>query len=777
MEEREKLQVIGTGVRRIDGYNKANGSAEFIQDMDFANLLESAVLYSPYASAKILKLDTTKAWAIPGVVAIVTGEDARQYKPYGTTIHDRPILAIDQVRFVGEPVAAVAATSLEIAQQAVDAIEVEYEETPAVFDPEEAAKPDAPIIHPGMMDYQREKPVAFPVEGSNICSHFKIRKGDVEEAFKRAHYIAEDTFEIPRNHHACLETFAMVGQVEREGTLHIWTGNQSPYVLQRGIANLFHLPWNKVRITIPTLGGGFGSKIYPSLEPLIVLLAKAVGHRPVRLSLDREHDFLRNTNHGCRMYLKTAVDAEGKIIGRKLTTYWDTGAYADCGPLVARNSGFTSAGPYEIENVQVDAYAVYTNLPVATAFRGYGIPHVTWAYERQLEYIAKALNMDPLAIRRKNIVREGAISHTGETLTAVGMESCMDAVAKAAGIDPEHLPEPKYLGDGIYESWGASCSWKGSMRHYGSSAFVRIMEEGSISVNVSNVDMGQGSRTVFAQIAAEELGADISRVVTTKADTLVTPYDRTTSASRGTFHAGTAVMNAAKDAYAQLRVLASEALKCDVEDIEKGKDCLYNRKTGESLGYDIIMKKAILGGNEVIGRGYSKMSGGTGLDPEKGQGTNPTSFWMYSSDLAHIRLDTRTGQVELLDLYAANDVGKALNPANCVMQIHGAAMMGMGGGIMEELKFDKSGRLLNNNLHDFKIPTASDIPEIHALLVEVPHPIGPYGAKGLGEAPVGAVAPAVANAIYRATGVKMNRLPLKPETVKMELVKAGAENA
>ena len=771
--EEQRLKIIGKSPERIDGRIKVTGAAEYIQDMDLAGMLECAVLYSEYASAKIVRINTDKARQIPGVRAVVTGEDAAKYKPYGTTIKDRPILAIDRVRFWGEPVAAVAADDLQTAEAAVKAIEVEYQEMPAVFDPEEAAKPDAPIIHEDMMAYERENPVVFPVENSNICSHFKIRKGDVEEGFRKSYYVAEDTFEIPRNAHACLETFAMIGQIERDGTLHIWTGNQSPYVLQRNIAALFGLNWNQVRITIPVLGGGFGSKIYPSLEPLIVLLAMAAGHKPVRLSLDRNHDFLRNTNHGCRIHIKTGVDKNGKILARQLTTYWDTGAYADCGPLVARNSGFTSAGPYEIENVSVDAYAVYTNLPVATAFRGYGIPHVTWAYERQLEYIAKHLQIDPLVIRRRNIVHTGSVSHTGEHLVAVGLEECMNKAADAAGIQRESLPEPVYLGDGRYKAWGASCSWKGSMRHYGSSAMVRVLEEGSVRVNVSNVDMGQGSRTIFAQIAAEELGCDLSRITVMKADTDITPYDRTTSASRGTFHAGTAVMHAAQDAYRQLCVLAAETLKCDPEDIEKGDDCLVNSKNGESLSYSIIMKKTILGGNEVIGRGYSKMAGGTGLDKETGQGANPTSFWMYSSDLAEVEVDTRTGQIKVLQLVAANDVGKALNVANCEMQIHGGATMGLGSCLMEELKFDTKGRLINNNLHDFKIPTSCDIPEFKTPIVEEPHPIGPYGAKGLGEAPTGTAIPAIANAVYRATGVKMNNLPLKPERVLMDLKKAG----
>lgn len=769
-----KERMIGKSICRIDGPKKAAGKAEYIQDLEFAGLLEASVVTSPYASAEILSLDTSLAKGLPGVVAVITGEDVSGL--YGTTIKDRPILAQGRVRYVGEAVAAVAAVDKETAEAAAALIEVRYRELPAVFDPVEAVRDDAPLIHRQMMDYERE-PVVFPVEGTNVCSHFKIRKGDVEKAFARADLVLEEDYEMPRNHHACIEPYGVVAQFEREGILHIWTGNQSPYVLQRGIAALFGLNWNQVRITIPTLGGGFGSKIYPSLEPLVTALARACGHRPVRLLLDREEDFLRVTNHGCKMRLKTGVMKDGKIIARKLIIYWDTGAYADCGPLVARNSGFTSAGPYQIDNVWIDAYAVYTNLPVATAFRGYGIPHVTWAYERHADQLAKKLGMDPLEFRLKNIVHTGDISHTGEKLVAVGMEKCLKAVAEAAGWQAGHPPAPEYLGDGVWRSYGLACSWKGSMRHYGSSATVRIMEEGSVALNVSNVDMGQGSSTIFAQMVAEETGIPVERIQANHPDTFITPYDRTTSASRGTFHAGTAVMNAAKDAWNQLAEYAAELYHCRPEEIYGEEGFVIGPGEGQRLPVSSVIKKAVLGGIEIVGRGYSKMKGGTGLDRETGQGENPTSFWMYAADIVQVETDTRTGQVKVLKVYAASDVGCAINKENCRQQIQGGVTMGLGSGLMEELKFDEKGRVVNNSLHDYKIPTAADSPEFQVLLVEEHHPAGPYGAKGLGEAPVGPAAPAVANAVCRVTGLEIFRTPLSPERLKMLLKEAGDHSA
>lgn len=762
--------IIGQEIPRIDAEIKVLGNAEYARDLEFAGLLEAAFLPSPYAYARILSINTDACRAVPGVVAVITGEDVSGI--YGTTIKDRPILAQGVVRYVGEPVAAVAAVSKEIAQKALALIQVEYEEMEPVIDVMDAVAKEAPLLHENLMDYEREV-IVNPVPNTNICSHFKIRKGNVEQAFAEADLVLEEDYEVPRNHHACIEPYTTVVKLEKEGILHIWTGNQSPYVLQRNIAALFGLPWNKVRVSIPTLGGGFGSKIYPSLEPLVVVLAQKCNHRPVRLALDRGDDFLRITNHGCKIRIKSGVRKDGKIMARQMTTYWDTGAYADCGPLVARNSGFTCAGPYQIDHVHVDAYAVYTNLPVATAFRGYGIPHMTWAYERHIDHIARELGLDPLEIRLLNVIKDGDKSHTGETMVAVGMKECLETVAKAVGWQPGQPPVPEVLPDGRVRSYGLAISWKGSMRHYGSTATVRIMEEGSVEVNVSNVDMGQGSSTIFAQMASAELGIPVEKIAVRHPDTFITPYDRTTSASRGTFHAGTAVMNAAKDAWNQMAAYAAKVFGCPAEAVTAENGRLINPLNGESLTFAAVINKAVLGGIDIIGRGYSRMEGGTGLDKETGQGANPTSFWMYAADAVEVETDTRTGEVKVLQIHAASDVGKAINRENCRQQIQGGVTMGLGIGRMEELKFDPQGRVLNNNFHDYKIPTSADVPAIHTYIVEVPHPLGPYGAKGLGEAPVGPVSAAIANAVFHGTGIKINRTPLTPENVKAAFRKEG----
>ena len=766
-----KDELIGKGVLRLDAADKVMGMAEYTNDLEVFGLLEAEFLTSPHAYARIRSIDVSRALSLEGVVAVVTGNDLEGL--YGTVVKDRPVLARGVVRFAGEPVAAVAATSKEIARRAVGLIEVEYEPLKPVLTPQEAVAATAPLLHEDLANYEKEI-TANAVAGTNICNHFKIRKGDVDKGFAQSDYVFEDTYEVPRNHHACLETHSVIAQFEKEGTLHLWTGNQSPYVLQRALAELFHMPWNRVRVTIPTLGGGFGSKIYPSIEPIIVALAQRSGHKPVRLTVDREQDFYRITNHGCTITIRTGVKKDGTMMARQLVSYWDTGAYADCGPLVSRNSGFTSAGPYRLEHVKIDAYCVYTNLPVATAFRGYGIPHVTWAYESHLSRIAHELGLDPLEMRLKNVIRDGDISHTGEKMVAVGMKECLEEVAKAANWEPGKKPAVLDLGDGRYRSLGLACSWKGTMRHYATAATVRILEEGSVEVNCSNVDMGQGSSTIYAQIAAQELGVPVERVAVRHPDTFMTPYDRTTSASRGTFHGGTAVMKAARDAWRQMADYAARVFGCDPAAVVAEKGFVIDPETGGKHAFGEIINKAVLGGVDVIGRGDSIMEGGTGLDRETGQGSNPTSFWMYAAQIADLEVDTRTGQIKVHKMFAVNDVGRAINRTNCIQQVHGGAAMGLGIALSEELKFDEQGRILNNNLHDYKIPTCADIPPIEVILVEVPHPLGPYGAKGLGEAPVGPTAPAVADGVANAVGIRIGRLPMTPERVLEALRKGGA---
>ena len=766
----EQQTLIGADVPRIDAVPKVNGGAAYTDDLQLAGLLEADLLISPYAYARILSIDVSAARRLPGVAVVLTGDDVAGL--YGNTIRDRPILAQGVVRFIGESVAAVAAVSREVARAAIDLIRVEYEQLAPVLNLDAALAEDAPVLHANLGQYFRTSGDNFPLPGTNICSHFKIRKGDIVRGFAAADHVFEDTYEVPRNHHACLETHSVIAQYDGEGGLRLWCANQSPYVLQRTLCELLKLPMNKVQVSAPTLGGGFGSKIYPGIEPLAVMLARQAGRKPVRLSLEREQDFRSSvTNHGARITVKTGVQRDGTLVARHVISHWDTGAYADCGPLVARNSGFTSAGPYRIPHVFVDAYAVYTNTPVASAFRGYGTPHVMWAYESHMDRIAAELGIDPLEFRLKNVIRDGDLSHTGEQMVAVGVGECLRQVAAAVGWQPGRTPAKIDLGDGRYRSLGLACGWKGSMRNFATQATVRMVEDGSVEVNCSNVDMGQGSSTILAQIAAQELGVALDKVTVRRPDTFITPFDRTTSASRGTFHAGRAVLLAARDAWAQLARLAAKVFRSDPEEVTAQAGSVENSRTGQTFSFAQIIGKAVLGGVNVIGQGSSYMEGGTGLDAETGQGANPTSFWMYAANIADVEVDTRTGKVRIHKIFGAADVGHAINRENCRQQIQGGIAMGLGIAMTEEMQFE-DGAVANPNLHDYRLPTCPDVPRIVPIIVEVPHPDGPYGAKGLGEMPVGPVAPAIANAIARSTGVRIKSTPMTPERVFMALQKA-----
>lgn len=761
-------KIIGQSITRIDAYQKVMGQAGYTGDLDMFGLLEAGVVTSPYSHARIKNIDISAAARMPGVKAVITGKDISGL--FGTTIKDRPVLARDLVRHFGEPVAAVAAETKEILEQALKSIFVEYEEMPGLYDTEKAMEPGSILIHESLGDYLKAE-TTYSVPGTNICHHFRLRKGNMDEGFAQADRIFEDTYTIHPNYHACLEPHIAIARMDQEGILNLWASNQSPYVLQRTISQLFKIPMNRVRVIIPTVGGGFGAKIYASIEPIIVALALKTKGRPVRLNMNRNLDFTNTViNHAATIKIKTGVKSNGLLVARQVSAYWDTGAYADCGPLVARNGGFTSAGPYRIPNIHIDSYAIYTNNPIAGAFRGYGVPQATWAYECQMDKIAHALELDPLQMRLDNIHRNGDINATGEQLTAVGLEKCLKEVALKLGWEPGKRPAPEIKEDGRIKSVGIACSWKASQRSYPTSATVRVMEDGSVEVNCSTVDMGQGSATIFAQIAAEELGAELSQIQVRHPDTFNTPYDRTTSASRSTFHAGTAVRKAAEDAKEQLKEIAAKILNCKTSDLvwAEGK---IGPPNGPALSFSEIISKGVIGGVDIIGKGVSLLEGGTGLDKETGQGEKPTSFWMYTAHGVETEIDPLTGKIFVKRIVAAHDVGKALNKVNCAQQIEGGVIMGLGVALLEELQM-KEGKILNTNLHDYKLPTCTDVPEIETILVEEPHPDGPYGAKGLGEPPVAPVAPAIANALGDALDIWLTDLPMNSKRV-LAVLKGG----
>ncbi len=735
-------------------------------------MLHAAMLHSPHASARIIEIDPADAYTVPGVRAILTGADL-DYR-LGLYLRDKRILARDVVRYQGEPVVAVAADSLDAAREACRRIKVCYEEQPAVLDPRDALEPDAPLVHPDLDSYDRMSQVFFPKAGTNIAHHQKIRKGDFEVARATADAVLVSDFANPPVQHVPMETHASIAQALPNGRMEIWTSSQSPYTVRHLMSICFGLPHAAIRVHVPFVGGGFGGKAGLGLEPLAYVLSHAAGGRPVKVVATREEEF--NTlpsRQGLHSTIEIAASNDGDIVALKATYRWDAGAYADYGVNVGRAAAYSGAGPYSIDHCWIDSFVVYTNKIFGTAFRGFGHLEVLWGIERAIDKMARQLEMDPVAFRRRNLLREGDTTITGEPFTAGhgNPEACLDAVAEAIDwSQPRSAPSAahKRRGKGI-----AMLHKAPAMPTYTScSAVIKLDEDGAADVLVSGVDYGQGTYTVLRQIAADELHMDVDKVhVTWECDTALTPYDWQTVASRFAYMGGNAVIEAAADCMRQLKTVAAAALGVAPERIvcnggqaqpvdEPDRALPYGRL---SLGFTFPDGHSI--GGPIIGHGRYIATGLTHLDPETGQG-RPAQFWTYGAHAVDLEVDVQTGEVEILRIATALDAGKVLNPKLCTGQVIGGVVQGLGSALWEGFRFDEEGRMLNPSFVDYKIPTARDLPgEIIPILLENPQPGGPYGARGVAEHPMISVPSAVGNALFDACGLEFDQLPLSPERV------------
>lgn len=755
---------IGKSALRLEGEQKVRGSLKYLGDIKIPGMLHAKILRSSYPHAKLLRVDAAQAAKLPGVVAVLTRDDVigdRHFQShYGPVLLDQTIVALEKVRYIGDPVAAVAATSVDAAERALQLIEVDYESLPAAMDPEEALRPGAPLLHEKIKfpseGFTDLKDVG-PVEGTNICNHFHLEKGDVAQGFREADYIFEDTFTCPATQHCALESFTSIASFDESGRLTIWTTVQNPFVIRDQMAMIFRLPLSKVRVITTYLGGGYGSKLYPKLEPIAGALAFKA-KRPVGITLTREEVFLTITKHAAKIMLKTGVKKDGTVVARESQVYLDTGAYAEIGPRVSKKSGYTASGPYETPNLKIDSYLSYTNRVPAGAFRGFGVSQSAWAHESQMDMIARALKMDPLELRRKNLLDEGGEFATGEHVSSMAMRECLDKVAAAIEWGKKSVPSDRSKARGK----GLACLIKATITPSVSSALVRLNEDGSAHVYVGSVEIGQGSDTVMAQIAAEELAIPLDQVAVVHSDTDTVPYDLTTSSSRSTFHVGRAVQLAAQDIKAQLATMAAAMFKVQPENIVFVDQGVQVRgEDSKRLSYrSLLIKQFSIKGANVIGRGMRK----TNAVNEKGE-HQTSAFWFAGVGAAEVEVDKDTGIVHLIRYVTAADVGKALNPLACRQQLEGAAITGLGQALTEEMVYQE-GLLINPNFLDYNLPRFLDVPEsIVTILVESPHPDGPYGAKGLGETGLIPVAPAIANAVEDAVGVRVKDMPITPEKV------------
>ena len=749
--------VIGQSIPRLESNDKATGRAEYIHTMRLPGMLHAKVFRSDTPHGRILSIDTAEAAALPGVHGVYTGEDILKVMPvpyYGPAFHDQPILALEKVRYVGEPVAVVLAEDPHVAEEAAQLIYAEYEELPAVYDEVEAMTSEA-IVH------EELKPAGtFPDlkhlvgrRDTNVALDYHLRRGEMEGVFADAAHVFEHTFRTQQTMHTPLEPMATLAE-QREGRLILHSSSQSPSFVRIEIARLLGWPENKVRVRVPFLGGGFGAKVYIKTEALAAALA-LLANRPIKYAQTMEEQFYTISKHPSTFRIKSGIDGSGKILARECEVWWNGGAYADIGPRVTQKSGFTAAGPYDIENVSIDSYALYTNRPPAGALRGFGIPQLVWAYESHTDLIARELGVDPMAFRRQNILKNGRPQAVGTTLVDTEIDGVLAELDRRM-----NWSGPFEKGDGtVKRGRGIAVGFKASISPTTSMAIVNVNADGSVIVHCSTTDMGQGSDTAMAQIAAEVLGVGVDKVIVIHPDTDVTPYDMSTLGSRSTYHMGHAVRLAATEARDKLAEMAKELGL--PEGTNAPVDELFRRKYGMQAG-------------NVIGSGsfippYKPTDHGTGQSPEA------TPYWMIGATGIELSVDTETGHFTIERLITVADLGTALNPEIVATQLSGAAIMQLGFTMTEDMVYD-AGQVTNANLAEYKIPGFFDIPPVmENVVVEAEQKSGPFGAKGVGESGTFGVSPAIANAVDDAVGVRITEMPLTPEKVFRALRKAAGQ--
>jgi CO/xanthine dehydrogenase Mo-binding subunit len=769
---------VGENKPRIDAREKVTGAAIFADDLQFGNaLLHARIKRSPYPHALIKRIDISRASALPGVKAVVTGEDFPGY--IGLYLQDRYIFCRDRVRYVGDPVAGVAAISEEIAQKALDLIEVEYEVLEPVFDPEYGASADAPLLHPDLEKYVVANFI-FPQAGTNISNHFKIRKGDVESAWEKCAGVIERRYRIPHIQHVPIEPHVAIAKVDETGEITLWGSSQSPFAQRSLIAQSMGISPSKMRVIAPFVGGGFGCKAGVSMEALAVALATKVKGHPVKLLLTREEEFFTAfVRQGLVAYFKIGCDETGRLLAMENKFFWDGGAYTEYGVNITRASGYSSSGPYEVPNVKTDSCCVYTNHPVGGPMRGFGMPEMHAGLEQCIDELAQQIGMDAVEFRRINCLKTGSTLVTGSKMHPTGLPQCIEKTAEAIGWGKKAPPSApnKRRGKGLALMWKAPAMPPNA----GSSAWVELAEDGTLNVGVGGQDLGQGVFTVAAQMAAAAMGVPYESVrIATPVDTRYSPYEWQTVASRLTWSMGNAIVNATRDARRQILNTVAEAWEESPEDLDIVNGVVISFKSEK----EITLKNLVIyglpkpndqgwRGGPVVGRGSFMPTYVTGLDAETGQGERAVVHYTTGAQAVELEVDLETGRIEILKGVSAFDVGKAINPELVKAQMEGGFVQGMSSALFESLQL-RNGVVQNPSFVDYRIATSTDTPkDLQAFIVEVPQEDGPWGARGIGEHSMVPTIPAIANAIYDAVGIRFEGPPFTAEKVYLAMLDAG----
>ena len=747
-EKPTEFHIVNHSIPRRDGRVKVTGKAQYVADLRLIGMAYAKVLRSPVAHAKIIAIDKSKAESHPGVYCVVTGYDLDGLNPYfGHAVKDHPLLAIDKVRYTGEPVAAVVAVDERTAFEALEFIDVKYEELKGVFTPQQALAKDAPLLHDRKFEAGALRGFEGEVtagKGTNICQTHKIQWGDVEKAFKEAAAVVEGDYYFPMTYAYAMEPYVAIADVSDQG-VNVYSSAQHPFMVRHDLKSIFNLPVSKVRLIVPFVGGGYGSKSYTKVEPLVAACSWKA-KRPVKLQLTVEEAMLTTRSDDAYTWMRTAVDKNGKIIARQAKIMMNTGAYAENSPLVVEKSTNRCVGPYAIANVLIENMSLYTNTVPASSYRGFGCAQVTLPGESQIDELAAKIGKDPYQFRLENAAKPGEEFFPGMRPFDGTLKQDLDTAAKAIG-----------WGTPLAKGHGRTVAVSGSDAgaYPLTSTAVRVHADGSATIMTGSTELGQGSHTVLPQIAAEELGIAYDQVNVVSSDTAITPYDRSTGASRTTTLMGSAVMEACQEAIQQMVVMAADVLKVKVEEIEKVRGGV---RCGEvELNWSqVISKFYALPDGEVIGRSYIRKSGRFAALPV---------FWEAAATGVELSVDEDTGKITMEKLATVGDVGLAINPALAEGQDIGAATMGMGIGLFEELIYEGS-QLMNGSILDYRLPRFSDLPkQVELHLVQNRDGVGPYGAKGGGEASLNSMAANIANAVDKAVGVRIRQAPLTPERV------------
>ncbi len=745
-------KYVGNVHPRPDAVAKVTGRAKYTDDLQFEGMLHARVKRAMVPSAILKRIDVSKAKALPGVAAVLTAEDIPGERNHGLVIYDWPIMigVGERVRYVGDAVAIVAAETREIATQALDLIEVEFEPLPVITDPVQAAQPDAPKIHPN----------------GNLLKHIKVRKGDVEQGFAEADVVLEHTFYTPMHDHAFLEPECSIARPTPDGRMEVYVGSQIPYADRQQIARALGWPESRVHVIGQLMGGGFGGKEDIAGQIHAALLAHATG-RPVKLLFDRHESLIVHPKrHATQIRVKVGAKLDGRLTAVETELYGDTGAYASLGEKVMTRATTHSSGPYEVPHVKADCYAMYTNNPPAGAFRGFGVMQSAFAIESIMDMLAERLGIDPVELRRKNALRVGSVTNTGQVLRqSVGLLECIEKVEaemrRLGGPNP-FAPKPVPGAPHLVRAWGFAVGYKNTGLGGGApdkaGAEVELRRDGTFQVRTSSAELGQGLPTVLQLIAAEELNQSPKRIDVLLMDTDLTPDGGPTTASRQTFVTGNAVRYAARALKELLTSELSERYDVPPEQIR------FVEGLAQINGHTLSLQQVA---EEMLASGRPPVTSYTYWAPATrplGEGGDMHFAFSFAAQAAEVEVNTRTGEVKVLRMIIANDVGYAINPLGLRGQIEGGAIMGIGHALTENF-IVKEGHVVTDRLARYRTPSIVHTPEIISFVVEHPVEEGPYGAKGVGEIVLIPTPAAITNAIYNAVGVRVDRLPVDQEMI------------